>query len=184
MRKSQQLICLLALLATAACSGLNPDTAWDPYFDFGGLRTYQWAPKAPETGPDLPYDAIDAAVRRVVDARMRAAGFTETDTNPTFRLTYYVGVEEVEALTDDAYYGPGWGAYWGWGWDGPVGINESLYDDSTITLDVLSSDPAVGLVWRARAHADMTPPVSPERAASAVESALKDVLEDFPPLFR
>jgi len=182
MRTSQKLICLLALLAAAGCSGMDPATAWDPYFDFGSLRTYDWAPKVPESGANLPYEAIDSAVKRVVDARMRAAGFTESSTSPTFHLTYYVGLEEVEAIGNGAYYGPGWGAYWGWGWDGPAGINQSLYDAGTVTVDVLSSDPSVGLVWRGRAQTDLAPGISANRAEGAVESALKDILEEFPPL--
>lgn len=182
MRKSQKLICLLALLAAAGCSGMNPATAWDPYFDFASLRTYDWAPKAPESGANLPYEAIERAVKRAVDARMRAAGFTESSSNPTFRLTYYVGLEEIEAIGDSPYYGPGWGAYWGWGWDGPAGVNQSLYDAGTVTVDVLSPDPSIGLVWRGRAQTELRPGISAGRAESTVESALGDILEDFPPL--
>jgi len=179
MRKFQTLICLFALLLLPACSSVNPDTAWDPYFEYDGARTYDWAPKVPETGPDLPYDAIDRAVKRFVDSELQTSGYTRSSDNPVFRVTYYVGVEEIEALTNEAYYGPGWGAYWGRGWDGPIGPNLSLYDDGTVTVDIMSTDPAIGLVWRGIARAEITTAMSADRVESAVEGALEDLLEDF-----
>jgi hypothetical protein len=171
----------LLVLMACACAGRNPDVAWDALYDFSSLRTYDWAPKEAETGPNLPYDAIDRAVKRIVDEEMRASGFVLSSDNPTFRLTYYVGVDEIAAIEDEAYYGPGWGAYWGYGWYGPIGVNVSQYDRNTITLDVLSTDPGVGLVWRGIARTNLLPNTSPERVEGAVRSALRDVLEDFPP---
>lgn len=182
MRKPRHLIALLLLGATAAaCTGGNVNVAWDRHYDFAGLRTYDWAPKEPEAGPDLPYDAIDRAVKSVVDAEMRAVGFTRSSDTPTLLLTYYVGVEEVGEIDDGAYYGPGWGASWAHGWYGPTGVNVSQYGPASITLDVLSPDPAVGLVWRGIADTDLLPRIPADRVEGAVRGALRDILDDFPP---
>jgi hypothetical protein len=181
MRKSRQLIAVLVLMALSACAGIDLDTAWDAHYDFSGLRTYDWAPTEPETGPDLPYDIIDRAIKRAVEAEMSARGFTLQPSNPSFRLAYYVGVEEVTRITNSAYYGPGWGASWGYGWFGPAGVNVSQYDEGTITLDVLSSDPSVGLVWRGIASTQLGTAMSPQQIEGAIPSAVRALLEDFPP---
>lgn len=181
MRKSRQLIALLVLMAVSACSANNVNTAWDAHYDFAGLRTYDWAPKEPEAGADLPYDVLDRAIKRAVDAEMSAAGFTLQPGNPSFRLIYYVGVEEVTRITDAAYYGPGWGASWGYGWFGPSGVNVSQYDQGTITLDVLSSDPGVGLIWRGIAPTQLDMAMSSQQIEGAVQSAMPTLLKDFPP---
>lgn len=182
MRKLCCLMALTLLAGGSACLwGGAPEAAWDPLFPFDGGRTYDWAPKEPETGPALPYEEFDRAVKRAVDAHLRAAGFTLSSAAPRFRLTYYVGVEEVGQISDNAYYGPGWGAYWGSGWYGPAGINISQYDGGTVTIDVLSADPAIGLVWRGIAHSEIAPSMSPQSMESAVESAVRKVIQGFPP---
>lgn len=181
MRYLQYLATLLLVSILCACAGRNPNVAWDNQFDFRASRTYDWTPKQPESGPDLPYEAIDSAVKSAVDSAMSSAGFRLSTAEPRLRLTYYVGLEEIEQLTDEAYYGPGWGAYWGYGWYGPDGVNASQYDDGTITIDVLSADPAVGLVWRGIARAQLTPAMSPQQVERAVRGAVNDLLEDFPP---
>lgn len=182
MRKLRYLIALLLLTSAAACLfGAARTTAWDPLYAFDNGRTYDWAPKQPESGPDLPYEQLDAAVKRAVDGHMRTAGFTLSSAEPRFLVTYYLGVEEVGQITDEAYYGPGFGAYWAIGWFGPAGLNVSQYDNGTVTVDVLSSDPSIGLVWRGLARSDIVPSMSPQRMVSAVESAVRDVMVGFPP---
>ena len=89
----------------------------------------------------------------------------------------YIGVDEV-VLLQSGYYGRGWGGYWGWGWYGPVGLNVSQYDAGTITIDVVSSDPVLGLIWRGIARAELQ--ASPQNSGK-VESALREILADFPP---
>ena len=181
MRKFRQLMALLVLVPLSACSANNVDTAWDTHYEFPGLRTYDWAPKEPEVGTDLPYEVLDRAIKRAVEARMSAVGFALQPGNPSFRLIYYVGVEEVTRITDAAYYGPGWGASWGYGWFGPSGVNLSQYDQGTITLDVLSSDPNVGLIWRGIASTLLDTGMSSQQMESAIQVAVRDLLEDFPP---
>jgi len=181
MRKFLHLLALLVILALPACSGANVDTVWDTQYDFTGLRTYDWAPKEPESGPDLPYDVLDRAIKGAVEAEMTAAGFTQSSTSPSFRLTYYVGVEEVTRINSGGYYGPGWGSYWGYGWYGPSGVNVSLYDQGTITLDVLSPNATIGLIWRGVASGRIDSAMSSQQMESAVQSAIREIFQDFPP---
>ena len=177
MRKALRIAVLVALLASSACVRRHIDSVWDTQFDFAGLNTFDWAEKEPETGTDLQYESLDTAIRAVVDRHLTAAGFTRSSNNPSFLVTYYIGVDEV-VLLQSGYYGRGWGGYWGWGWYGPVGLNVSQYDAGTITIDVVSSDPVLGLIWRGIARAELQ--ASPQNSGK-VESALREILADFPP---
>ncbi len=177
MRKALRIAALVALLASPACSGSHVDAVWDTQYDFAGLNTFDWAAKEPETGDDLQYESLETSIKTVVNRHLIAAGFTRSSNNPSFLVTYYIGVDEV-VLLQDSYYGRGWGGYWGWGWYGPVGLNVSQYDTGTITIDMLSSDPALGLIWRGIARADLQ--ASPQNLGK-VDGALRKILEDFPP---
>ena len=177
MRKALRIAALVALLALPACSGSHIDAVWDTQFDFAGLATFDWAVKEPETGADLQYGSLDTAIKTVVDRHMIAAGFTRSSNDPSFLVTYYIGIDEI-VLLQAGYYGPGWGGYWGWGWYGPVGLNVSQYDTGTITIDVLSSDPALGLIWRGIARAELLPS---SQDSGKVDGAIRKILEDFPP---
>ena len=180
--RTPRLAPLLVLATTlAACSSLSIDAVWDTQHDFSRLNTYDWAVKQAETGPDLPYELIDRAVRSTVDDELSGKGFRRSDERPSFRVIYYVGTDEVVAISDAGYYGRGWGAYWGYGWYGSNGINVSQYDKSVITIDVISSDPAVGLVWRGIARAQIEPGISADSLESGIRDAVRKILEDFPP---
>jgi len=181
MRKSRFFVAVLLVLALAACAGANANTVWDTHYDFSAPLTFDWATKVPEIGPDLPYDAIDRAVKTAVEAELSAAGFTQSSANPSYRLTYYVGVEEVTRISNASYYGPGWGASWGFGWHSSAGANPSLYDEGTITVDMLSSDPAEGMVWRGRAASQIDGTMSADRVENAVRDSVRALFSDFPP---
>ena len=177
MGKTLSIGVLFVLLVAPACSGGNIDTVWDTQFDFAGINTFDWAAKEPETGADLQYGALDTAIRTVVDDHMRAVGFRRSSNNPSFLVTYYVGSEEVARL-QESYYGPGWSGYWGWGWYGPAGLNVSQYDAGTITIDMLSPDPAVGLIWRGIARAELLPS---SQNSGKIDDAIGKIFEHFPP---
>jgi hypothetical protein len=172
---------LLILLAATACAGRNPTVVWDVQFDFGGQRTYDWAPKDPETGLEISYDVVDGAVKRSVEAHLAREGFSKSSDNPAFLLTYWVGPEEVTQISDASYYGPGWGLYWAYGWYGSNGVNVSQYELGSVTIDVLSTDPSIGLVWRGIAAARLDEQTSAGGIEGAINGAVQEILKDFPP---
>ena len=181
MPEARRLIALLLFLTIAGCSSRNPAVAFDPRFDFAGLRTYDWAAKQAETGTEIPYDVIDRAVTQAVEEHMSREGYTRTSDNPSFFLTYWVGREEVAQITDAAYYGPGWGEYWAFGWYGPDGVNVSQYAPGSITIDAISAEPGVGLIWRGIAAAGFDAQASPRGIERAINGAVREILKDFPP---
>ena len=181
-RPVEKLAILVVALAVVlpACSGATVDSVWDTQFDFSGVNTYDWAPKELETGPELPYDVLDRAIKGAVEQTLGDKGFRQSSENPSFYVTYYVGVEEVTGITDD-YYGYGWGGYWGYGWYGPTGVNVSQYDEGSITIDILSPDASVGLVWRGVASGTVDDGIRQNRLERVVRRAVDKILEDFPP---
>jgi hypothetical protein len=181
MPNARRLIALIIFLTIAGCSTRNPAVAFDPRYDFTGLRTYDWAAKQAETGAELAYDVVDRAVKQAVDEHMARVGYSRTGDNPSFLLNYWVGSEEVVQITDASYYGPGWGAYWAFGWYGPDGVNVSQYEPGSVTIDAVSTEPGVGLIWRGIAAAQVDAQSSPRSIERAIEGTVREILKDFPP---
>lgn len=180
MRNVKLAIATILLVSVSACASVAIDRAYDPSFDFVGSTTYDWAPKQPEAGPELPYAELDRVVRQAVDRALADKGFRRSAENPSFLVTYYVGVEEVTEITED-YYGYGWGGYWGYGWYGPTGVNVSQYDEGTVTIDILSTEPGGGLVWRGIGRGSINVTSAGRRMEGSVGRAVRDILDKFPP---
>jgi len=180
MRVVKLVMVAVLVVTLSACISITVDRTWDSRVDFAGVSTYDWAPKESETGPDLPYADIDRVIREAVDEKLADKGYLLSSDNPTFRVTYYVGVEEVTAITED-YYGRGWGGYWGYGWYGATGVNVSQYDQASITIDILSSDPEPGLVWRGIGRGAIDPGARPRRMERGIQLAVDRIFDEFPP---
>ena len=180
MRNARLVVAALLLASLPACLSIAVDRAYDPRFDFATASTYDWAPKYPETGLELPYDLIDSALREAVDETLADKGFVRSSEDPSFLVTYYVGSEEVTEITED-YYGYGWGGYWGYGWYGPTGVNVSQYDQTSITIDILSSGLDSDLVWRGIGKGTINLTARERRVNRIIRRTVGEIFKKFPP---
>jgi len=112
MKISRLLMAAVVIVALPACSGISVDSVYDVQYDFTDLNSYAWEAKQPEQGPDLPYDLLDRWIKDSVDTTLAAKGYTKTTSQPSFKVIYYIGVDEITGI-NTTYYGGGWGGYWG-----------------------------------------------------------------------
>jgi hypothetical protein len=183
MKYSRLFVVALVAVALPACSGISVDSVYDVQYDFTNLDSFTWAPKEPEQGADLPYDLLDRWIKDSVDNTLAAKGYAKSDSNPSFKVIYYIGVDEITGI-NTTYYGGGWGGYWGYGWGpyygGGTAVNTYRYDEATLTLDILDPDPEVGLIWRGTAKGTVKNQSS-EKTQAGIDEAVQRLLMRFPP---
>jgi hypothetical protein len=72
-----------------------------------------------------------------------------------------------------------WGTGWWTGWQGGAAIYSESYDTGTLFLAILDRR-SKRIVWLGAAEARLLPHVSLERRLGRVDSAVHDILADFP----
>jgi hypothetical protein len=172
------------IVTLSACSGISVDSVYDVQYDFSNLNSFDWAPKETEQGADLPYDLIDRWVKDSVNSTLTAKGYSQSSSNPSFRVIYYIGTEEITGVST-TYYGAGWGGYWGYGWGpyygGGTAVNSYHYDEATLIIDILDPDPEVGLIWRGTAKGTVDEGASSQKHQAGIDEAVQRLLMRFPP---
>jgi hypothetical protein len=184
MRISRMVLAMAIVAALSACSGISVDSVYDVQYDFSNLNSFDWAPKEVEQGADLPYDLLDRWIRSSVNTTLTAKGYSQSSSNPSFEVIYYIGTDEVTGIST-TYYGGGWGGYWGYGWGpyygGGTAVNTYRYDEATLIIDILDPDPEVGLIWRGTAKGTVDQGASSERLQARIDEAVQRLLMRFPP---
>lgn len=170
-------------LTLGACSGITVQTDYDPAAvpTFQRYKTYGWLPDP--TGGDrrVHNDIVAARVKGAVDAELADKGYTLVTTGtPDFRIGWFVSLDgRMDVAQINTYYGYGWGAWYGaaYGRSYP-----RYYEEGTLVLDIVDVR-SNQLAWRgsAQTEVDRTRPES-ERE-QLVRTAVKRVLERFPPEF-
>ena len=184
MKISRLLLAAAVIVALPACSGISVDSVYDVQYDFADLKSFAWEAKQPEKGPDLPYDLLDRWIKDSIDTTLAAKGYTKTTSQPSFKVIYYIGVDEITGI-NTTYYGGGWGGYWGYGWGpyygGGTAVNTYRYDEATLTIDIIDPDPEVGLIWRGTAMGTVSSKRDSAKAKAGVDEAVQKMLMRFPP---
>ena len=184
MRISRFLLAAVVVVALPACSGISVDSVYDVQYDFTDLNSFAWEAKQPETGSDLPYDLLDRWIKGSVDSALTAKGYTKASSSPSFKVIYYIGVDEITGI-NTTYYGGGWGGYWGGGWGpyygGGTAVNTYRYDEATLTIDIIDPDPEVGLIWRGTAKGTVSGDKDSAKLQAGVDEAVQKILMRFPP---
>jgi hypothetical protein len=180
----------LALLAVSCAPRLQVQTDYSPQADFTKLRTYAWLPRAQPASGDPRVDSglVEGRVRRAVNTALAAKGFHEVapSSEPDFYVAYQAAIEnKINVRSTPTYYGyRGW---WGRGFGPPVGMVGSSttvhqYDLGTLVIDVIDRE-RDDLIWRGSAQAKLSKSQrgTPAERQEAMNEAVAQILEDFPP---
>ena len=184
MKVSRLLLAAVVIVALPACSGIEVDSVYDVQYDFANLNSYAWEAKQPEQGADLPYDLLDRWIKGSVDNALTAKGYSKASSNPSFKVIYYIGVDEITGI-NATYYGGGWGGYWGGGWGpyygGGTSVNTYRYDEATLTIDIIDPNPEVGLIWRGTAKGTVSRNNDSAKHQAGIDEAVQRMIMRFPP---
>ncbi len=177
---------LAAIMALSACSTVQVRQDFDQSEDFTRLRTYSWYPKPPEpTGnPRLDNPLLYERIVSAVDRTLATKGYQKVeDQVPDFYVNYHLAMQsKLDVRTiDHGYYGAG--PYWGVGGWGGVGWTETYtipYEEGTLAIDVIDLSKRK-LVWRGFGVGRLKENPKPEEVTKRVDSAVEEILAQFPP---
>jgi hypothetical protein len=163
---------LLATLAIAigGCAGPMISTDFDPKRDFSKLRTWSWAPAAPQADgagtPDVS-SLTHERIRAAVEGELGRKGFVRAQDDKSAD----VWVQHFAAVGQRVYAEPGYGWY---------GEDLRAMDEGMIVIDVI--DPKdKRLIWRGSARDAIEHDLTPEERDERIQEAVQDILEKFPP---
>jgi len=184
MRLFLMLAVLGMRLAALGCSRVSVLSDYDPAADFTSLHTYAWyAAEQPKTG-DIRLDnpLLDTHIRSAVENALNAKGYIKADENPDFQLIYHAAVTKEIAVTKTAtlVYPTGYG----WHYVGtPVWVERAVpyaYEKGSLILDIIDAKNE-RLTWRGSIQAELDKTATPQMRAARIETAVKDMLAQFPP---
>jgi hypothetical protein len=167
----------LVLLLLGGCSRITVGVDYDPSWDFGALRTYDWLPDPEPTSRDPRTDntLLAGRVHRAVDRALAAKGYEkQTDGEPDFLVAYHTLVEEKTDVRTIGTYGFS-------RWGGFADTYVYQYEQGTLLIDII--DPKENaLLWRGIAVAVIDRyDGTPESREQKINEAVAKIIDRFPP---
>ncbi|GLP97120.1 DUF4136 domain-containing protein [Paraferrimonas sedimenticola] len=189
----RNLIIGLMALALAACSTVQTEFDYNPEVDFSQYKTYAWVEvteEDAEEGADTYHmDGLtDERIRRSVDANMAARGFTKASPEEADLLVNYLTKLEKKVNIDTFHnnygYHPFYDPYWGYygGYAGPSRSTTRVreYQKGTLIIDLIDNKEDK-LVWRGALADTVRQQESPEQREAGINSAVLEILQNYPP---
>jgi hypothetical protein len=178
------LLTLALGLFFSACASFSVRYDYDSRANYTAFKTFDWyAASRMGKDKDRPVDnpIMDRRVAAAVEQELTTRGFRrETSADPDFLVTYYPVYRERHYVTSQHL---GWGT---WGFR-PFGMGfststsqEHVYKEGTLILEIVDFK-TNQLIWKAAAEGALTELRTPEEADAAVNQAVRQMLERFPP---
>lgn len=169
--KTALVIAAVALIAACASSpttnsDYNPATNFSQYNSFGFMAT------DPIADP-----MVDSRLRSAITASLTSKGWTLNDQNPGVWVVPHVQLSEQTQLNT---YNTGWG-YGRWG--GGMGTTQTTVEKipvGTVIIDLVDAKQKQ-MIWRGTASNTIDQSASPEKKQAAVNQAMTQLFEKFPP---
>jgi hypothetical protein len=164
---------LAALVTVLGCSGIKVATDHNQEYDFSALKSFAWMASGSEELLDPLVDTaiLDRRVKRAVEAEMLIKGYTKSEDNPDFYISYHFGTEGQVDVSACGYHYPESPRCWG------REVETYSYTKGTLVLDFV--EPAdLELVWRGYATGAIH---DIDRMDETIGEAVRKVLRRFPP---
>lgn len=175
----------LALPLAGCASTPTVQSDYDPNFNFSELTTYAWAVRTQEgKDPAVYNNIVESRVKVAVNDALKAKGFQETSSNPTFLVAWHGAINKEQSVqTVGTSYGYGWGWYGGWG--GPGMSTSTTYvntwNEGTLIIDIVDAK-ANKMVWRGSAQGELDEHDNdPQKMQEGLNDAVNKMMANFPP---
>jgi len=183
--KNTWLWMVVMIFVLGGYSGIRVNQDYDPAEQFGGLRSYDWVSETQEaTGdPRIDNPLRDSRTRAAVEGQLKAKGLKRvTDGSAAFVLRYeYVFRKKIQSSGSGGSVGFGRGSHGRYGGIGlSTGTNVSDYDEESLTIDFVGSDPAT-LYWRGTGAQRYAEYKDPDKTIRSLNKLVKKILDQFPP---
>jgi hypothetical protein len=132
----------MMLMLSACSSGIIVRTDYDRDISIKSLTTYMWTEANTEQNLNpLYYNELnDKRIKKAVDQKMAAKGYTLVLSNAELTLHYHLVVENKTELRSDPY------GYYGSYWLRPR-VNSYQYSEGTLIIDIMEGK-SKSLAWR------------------------------------
>lgn len=163
----------LLCCASVACSSVSVSHDYDPSENFAKLKSWAFSSSTPSPPPPggEPVSALSLArIRTAVEAELTARGYPKVEPqSASFLVAYDAAVgKQIESHPTSSPARYGWGT------------EVSVYDEGTLVIDIVDAG-SKSLVWRGVARGAVHPDSTPEERDERIRSAVKQVLDRFPP---
>ena len=162
---------LLLIVSCASTTNLEKDEAM-PGVDISRFGTYDWIEEARHDSEEAErllerFPLVDEIVTDMVDSLLQAKGYMKSSSNPDFRVTYLLAVEDRQV----------------WGRDRQVWGRDSRrsreFREGSLILDFI--DPATDKIIWSGAEGDLVEEKrTPRQRRRVVEGGLQRILERLP----
>jgi len=176
----------LALLLTGCESTPNYD--YDDTVNFSQLSTYAWVVESKPVGSDKEYFNSDINNKRIVNAieakladkGLRKVSPSEASVLVNYHTTISKKRERDVANTHPFYWSFGHG-YYGSRWGVHMNLNslQREYKEGALVVDFIAPNKA--LIWRGSYDTRLSQKSTPEKRAEKVNTAVNEILANFPP---
>ncbi len=176
-------------LVLSGCSGISVNQDFNPQANFSALRTWGWMP-APTgrttSDPREDNPLLDQRIRSAIEGELQERGFRFVQSGePNFRVGYHLILEDqVDYETVNTYWGGGWGYRGVYGRYGPAMATSQTYSreytQGTLIIDFLDVA-SKELVWRGSAEGKIHETDDPAEKQARANTAVRMILDQFPP---
>jgi len=164
---------LLAVLASAGCSGITTSVDYDRAVDFSRFKTYAWKDVHP-----VQNEIVENRVKSAVDRALASKGFRKVETDPDLWVVEHISLNKEKQLTT---YDSGWGYGYRGGWGG--GMTTSTVSEipvGELVLDLVDVKQNQ-MIWRGTAKKTIDPNATPQEREKATDEAVARLFAAFPP---
>jgi len=159
-------------VALAGCSGIDVSQDYDRSQEFSQLRTWAWAPPAPQADGSGYSEISSLTHKRItsaVEGQLMKKKYRKMEPNQAdFWVRHFASTgQKVEAY-------PGYNGWYGYG------DEISVVEEGTIVVDFISPKEK-HLLWRGKATSIVDEGMTPAERESRIDEAVQKMLEQFPP---
>lgn len=175
MSSNAKILSLFFSVFISGCASTYYDVKSDynQDIDYAVYKTFKWLPSNEK---EISNSLASQRVIDAVERELKEKNIERTENDPDFLIVKYLGKKGKVSVTDLGYsYGSysGYNRVYG-------GISTYEYDEGSLILDFV--DPkSKNIVWRGSVKAEVQNINTPEKSETLINSAVKAVLDNYPP---